>query len=144
MAVKIVDESFEEGTHVELDLLITTIEKNRDRVRSVASMLLTFSGTLISFGSAFLLFVSDKAPSERRTISIFAFAILLLITAAALSIFSSFLRNKYSMSNKSEFTSALLQLYSAELRLIGVAACFTILGLTALVTAVASFVATRI
>lgn len=144
MAVQIVGEKFEESSHVELDLLITTVEKNRDRVRSIASMLLSFAGTLIAFSSAFLLFTSDKAPSERRTIAVFSLAIALLIIAAALSIFLAFLRNKYSISDKSEFVSALLELYEAELKLLKTAAVFAICGLIALVAAVGSFVSTRI
>ena len=144
MAVEITNHEFSAGDQVEIDLILQTVEKNRDRVRTTASMLLTLSGTLISFSTAFLLFVTDKARNEHSTIAVFASAVAAFVATAVLAISATFLRTPYSISDKTKFVTDLLQLYHRELRLLRIASLVSIIGLMLLVAGAASFVLRRL
>lgn len=144
MPIKIVDYNFPTQEPVEPGIILETVEKNRDRLRTTAGMLLTLSGILISFSAAFLIFVSDKAPNEHRTIGIFAVAVVAFITSSVIAISATFLRTKYAISYQSKFLSDLLALYSTELRLLRVASVVTIVGLILVASGAASFVINRV
>ena len=143
MPVQIVDHSFANQDPVDFDVIVATVEKNRDRVRTVAGMLLSLAGVLMSFSSGFVLFVSDKAPREYRTIGLFVATVLFFLISAVLAISSSFLRSKYAVADKAQFTTDLLQLYSSELRLLRIASVTTTIGLLLVVAGVGSFIVQR-
>lgn len=144
MPVQITNHDFSTQEPVETELVLQTVEKNRDRVRTTASMLLTLSGMLISFSAAFVLFVTDKAPNEQSTIALFASAVAAFVAAAVLAISATFLRTKYSISDMGKFVTDLLRLYNTELRLLRFASIVSIIGLLLLVAGAASFVLRRL
>lgn len=144
MAVRITDHGFSKQEQVDADLVLQTVEKNRDRVRTTAGMLLTLSGILISFLSAVVLFLVDKEPDERSTIAVLASAAGAFVTVAVLAISATFLRTKYSVSDKAKFVTDLLRLYNRELLLLRFASTVSILGLLLLVLGAANFVWRRL
>jgi hypothetical protein len=144
MPVQITSHDFSAQEMVETDVVLGTVEKNRDRIRTTAGMLLTLSGMLISFSAAFLLFVTDKAPNEHSTIAAFASAVVAFVAAAVLAISATFLRTKYSISDKTKFVTDLLRLYNSELRLLRLASLVSIIGLLLLVAGATSFVLRRL
>ena len=144
MPVEITDHEFATPENVEPDVVLQTVEKNRDRVRTTAGMLLTLSGMLISFSTALLLFVTDKSPTEHRTIAAFASAVAAFVVAAVLAISATFLRTKYPVSDKTNFITDLLRLYEAELQLLRLASIVSIIGLVFIVAGAVSFVVKRL
>jgi hypothetical protein len=143
MPVKIVGHEFAEREQVGFDAITATIEKNRDRVRTVAGMLLSLSGILISFSAGFVIFVADKATKDHRTIAIFIGAVLAFLVSAALAISSSFLRSEYAISDRAQFTTDLLALYNSELRLLRIGCLVVILGMLLILAGVGSFIVKR-
>ena len=129
MPVKILRHDFAQLPPVELDLIVETIEKNRDRIRTSCGMLLTFAGILISFGTASLLFVAGRLKLERSILVFFAGALIGFVLVAVLAIASSFLRTRYAVSDKPQFVTDLLRLYDSELQLLRLSAGTMIVSL---------------
>jgi hypothetical protein len=139
MAVEIIKEGFEATAIVEQKLVIDTIEKSRDRIRVTANMIVAFSGVLISFSSALVLFVTKDDPAQRASIILFVCAVVAFLSAATMGIASTYLRSESSISNHANFIFDLTRLYRAELRLLRGATASMIFGLVFIVTALATF-----
>src|SRR5436309_2290809 len=101
---------------VKLELLVNTIEMNRDRVRTIGNMLVTTAGILIPACLAFLLFFVDKGYIDTDIAALLAVAILLFLISSCLSIASSFLRNRYVIADEAQFVEDLLTNLNRELR----------------------------
>ena len=121
------------------DVLINTIERNRDRVRTTASMVLTVSGIMISASVAFVLFTNDKKIGNALLSASFIVTATLFVVAAAASLFSTLLRTKVSMTSQSQFVLDLLGQYNRELRLLRIAIVPLLLGFLFMVIAVVLF-----
>ncbi len=101
---------------VGMELMIDTIEKNRDRIREVANMSLTVSGIMVSASIAIVLFCADKHIGGKYLSLSLCVASVFFFTSACLSLYSSLLRKKYAISSKAQFVEDLLSLYYSELR----------------------------
>ena len=49
-----------------IETILATVEKNRDRVRSIGAMVLSLCGILISASDALILFMTDKRLGSHR------------------------------------------------------------------------------
>lgn len=107
---------------VDIQLIVDTIERNRDRLRTIANMSLTVSGIMISACIAFVLFAVDKKTGGVFLPVAFSVGAVFFFIAACVGIYSSLLRRKYSISTKAQFVEDLLSLYYSELKLLR--ACF--------------------
>lgn len=103
---------------VDSQLLVDTIERNRDRLRTIANMALTVSGIMISACIAFVLFIVDKRIGGIFLPIAFSMAALLFFIATCVSTYSSLLRTKYTIFTKAQFVDDLLSLYYSELKYI--------------------------
>lgn len=126
MAIKIVNYESQDKP-VEKQLIIDTVERNRDRIRTVANMALTVSGIMISTSVAVIIFSVDKQVGGNALPVAFGFAALFFFFAACVSIYSSLLRTKYTISSETKFVTDLIRLYYSELRLLRL--CFLPLAL---------------
>lgn len=139
MPVRIVrHESLSES--VKTELIISTIETNRDRVRAIGNMLITISGVLIPACLAFLVFFVDKGFIDADVSIFLATAILLLLASSCLSIISSFLRQKYTITNEAQFVEDLLSLLNSEIRYSYIAFFLLLFGISAMIVGVFIFV----
>jgi hypothetical protein len=129
MTVTITRHEFSQGEEVDFELLVTTIEKNRDRARTTSGMLLTLAGILTSFSAGLILFLVEKVKPGRSTILLFALAVIAFVISAIVAIAASFLRVRHTIVDKPQFLIDLLHLYEAELRLIRLASAATVIGL---------------
>lgn len=132
MAVRIL-RSESSDAPVKIDLLVTTIETGRDRIRAIGNMLLTVSGILISVCFGFLLFLADKKMTDLAVGVSFIVAVLIFLISSCLSILSSFLRTKYTISNEAQFATDLLALFYSELRICRFSFITLLLGLLAMI-----------
>lgn len=139
MTVTITRHQFARLERVELDLIASTIERNRDRVRTISGMLLSLAAILIPSCTAFVLFVAQNAKSQRFTLTLFVLSVVSFLLSAVLAILSSFLRTEYAIIDKPRFVADLLQVYNSELRLLRIASVIVILGLSFLTAATTSF-----
>jgi hypothetical protein len=142
MPVNILNHHFNSANAVEIRLIIDTLERNRDRTRVTANMIVTLSGILISLSSALLLYlVHEKAMAPSVLLS-FIFAIFGLFIASLLGIASTFLRTDYAVSDEPQFLTDLLRLYNSELRLLRSATVALTFGLLLLVAGTCIFFVT--
>lgn len=114
MAVTIL-RHFSQDALVDSQLLIDTIERNRDRLREIANMVLTVSGIMVSACTAFLVFAADKGVGGWWLGALFCAASLLFFVAACLGLSSAMLRTKYAITSRARFVDDLLALYYSEL-----------------------------
>jgi Na+/melibiose symporter-like transporter len=129
MPVTITRHEFSPGEEVSFDLLVNTVEKNRDRIRTTSGMLLTLAGILTSFCAGLVLFLVDKVHAGRATVLLFGLAIVVFVVSAIVAIVASFLNTKHAIVDKTQFLTDLLHLYNAELRLLRIASVTLIFGL---------------
>jgi len=132
MTVRIIREESQEES-VALDLVINTLEKNRDRIRTIGGMLLTISGLLISTCLGFLLFTVDRKLFDKTVAGCFLAAMVIFLTSSCLSILASFLRTNYSISTKGQFVTDLLSLYYSELGFSRWSFLLLVIGLSAMI-----------
>jgi hypothetical protein len=118
------------------EILITTIEKNRDRVRTTAGMILSLSGMSLSAALAIALFAVKENKVRPVSLVLICLAAVLFLSASLFAIEASFFRQQYRITTRSQFIADLLQLFSRETRYVRVASVFSIGGLACLVTAV--------
>jgi|SRR5208337_94342 len=135
MAVRIVNKQFDSSL-VSQDTLVSTVEKNRDRIRTFGGMLLTLCGVLISASTAFTLFLVDKKLGSHKTILFFGAAALCFVVTALLTVLSSFLRTNYAVSSQEQFLTDLLTVYTSELLFMRCALIALIFGLLSMLTAI--------
>ncbi len=119
---------------VSTDLIIDTVERNRDRIRTIANMSLTLSGIMISASTAFVLFAVEKKIGGIVLPLALAAAGACFFLSATISVYSSLLRTKYGISSEAQFVEDLLSLYYSELRLLRVCFFPLILGFAAIIT----------
>jgi hypothetical protein len=125
---------------VKVDLLVSTIETNRDRIRTLGNMLITAAGILISACLAFLLFIVDKGYTDTVVALLLGLAILLFLASTCLSIASSFLRKKFIVLDEAQFVEDLLINLNNELRVSHYAFLSLLAGLVAMISGVLLFV----
>lgn len=139
MAIKIIKDSTKQ-VNVSNDLIIRTIETNRDRVRTSANMILSLSGIVLSASMAFLLFIIEKKVADWLTILSFGFASLCFLVAAYNSIHSSFLRKTFTISEEAQFITDLLYLLNQEISLLKRATFSILTGMLVLSIGVVIFI----
>jgi hypothetical protein len=135
MAVRLVRKQFDPSL-VSQDTLVSTVEKNRDRIRTFGGMLLTLCGMLISASMAFILFLVDKKLGSHKTIVLFGAATLCFVVTALLTVLSSILRTNYAISTREQFLTDLLNVYTSELLFMRCALIALISGLLSMLMAV--------
>lgn len=139
MPIKIVTQRFQ-SEQVETSLVVSTIENNRERVRTIGNMMITTSGILIPANLAFLLYFVDKRVSDSAVILPLLIGVVLLLLSSLFSILSSLLRQKIRVSDMVNFVESLLRLYNSELRLSYLSFVFLLLGITAMIVGILIFV----
>lgn len=135
MSVKITSDSTQDE-FVAHDIIVTTIEKSRDRVRTTAQMILSLSGISISGTLAISLYTLRYEPDLLAVSVLLVLAALVFVTSAFLAISSSFLRTKELVSTQSLFVNDLMSQLEGEHRLLRISAVFLLLGLILLVAAI--------
>lgn len=139
MPVRIVRQE-SQSSPVEIELVISTIETNRERVRTIGNMMITATGILTPVCLAFLLFFIDKGFLNVDAILLILCAVSLFLVALCLSIVSSFLRNKYLIVDEAQFVESLLTLLNTELRIARWSFATLVLGLLSMIAGVLAFV----
>jgi hypothetical protein len=128
VAIRILHQSTQDE-EVDTALLVETLERNRDRIRTVANMSLTVSGIMVSACVALLLFCADKNVGLSTLPVAFCMACVLFFVAACLSLYSAMLRTQYVVSSKAQFVEDLLTVFYSELRLLRASLIPLFLGL---------------
>ena len=131
MPIRFLAEHSEERP-VSLDLLVQTIERNRDRLRTTGTMFLTLSGLLLSTCLAVTLYLLEKQRGGKIALLVTGLASLCLLASACLSISATFLRSRYAITSEAQFATDLLRLFNAELRLARLAFSSLLAGLCVL------------
>jgi len=139
MPIKIVSQHFQ-SKQVEADLIVSTIENNRERVRTIGNMMITTSGILIPANLAFLLYFVDKRVSDFAVILPLLGGVILLLFSSFFSVFSSLLRQKIQVSDMLNFVESLLRLYNSELRFSYLSFALLLLGVIAMIAGILVFV----
>lgn len=114
---------------VEFALIVDTLERNRERIRTIANMVLTLSGIMISACVALIVFAADKDLATPVLKWSLALASVSFLPASWFSLLASFLRTKYTISGEAQFVTDMLALYYSELRFLRVAIIFLLLRL---------------
>lgn len=143
MAVRITQQQFSPRAQVDLELVLATVEKNRDRIRTTGGMLMTFSGILTSSSIALTLFLVEKMGAGRMSVALFSASVFGFLSCAVLAIVSSFLRGVYPISDRTQFVSDVLHLYNSELRLLRLCSLMAIVGLLFLAAGTITFAVNR-
>jgi hypothetical protein len=128
MAVKIVKSEFD-SSPVPFETILDTVEKNRDRVRSIGAMVLTLCGILISASNALILFMTDKRLGSHRLRLALGTSVLCFGASAVLAVISCFLRREFPITNRSKFLLDMLAIYRSELFLLRLTLLFLVGGL---------------
>jgi len=128
---------------VDDNLLIETLERNRERIRTIANMSLTVSGIMISSSIAFVLFAEEKGIGGPLLSAVFGLAMVLFFIAASLSLISSTLRRSYVISTRSQFIVDLLSLYYSELRFLRVSFVPLFIGFLTITAGMIAFLLKR-
>jgi hypothetical protein len=125
---------------VKTEILISTIETNRDRIRTLGNMLISMSAILIPACLAFLLFLADKNLIGVKVAIFLVAAILSLLISSCLSILSSYFRSKFAIRDEVHFVEDLLKLLNSELRMSYFSFAFLLLGMVSMILGVLIFV----
>jgi len=145
VAIKIIDEKLQKTSLADVRLIIETLERNRDRIRTLVNMIISTAGFLFSANLAFILLVIDKLVTVSQfAIILFFLALLLLLTTLVTSILASFLKQKYTITSDLKFVDDLLSIYYRELRLMRLSFVFLICGLSILFLVIVIIVNSRI
>ena len=118
--IGVADEIPGKSDFVTPQLVIDTIERNRERIRTVSNMILTMVGLLLSVSFAVVPFAYDKVRNASRQATIvigiaYSLTVLALLLSAYQSIFASLLRREYSITTVIKFIDDLMELYYTEL-----------------------------
>lgn len=141
MPVKVVGERLGKQQPVDQATIIDTIERNRDRVRSLVTMMISTISILFSANIAILILLIDKIksagllPRLLGTLSL-VFFLVALITC----MMGAFLRRAYTVVSVTKFKHDLFSLYYSELRIVRIAFILLIVGLIILFSFVISIV----
>lgn len=128
---------------VDANLLVNTIEKNRDRVRTLANMVLSSSSVLISASLAFLLYLGNNKILDRTSAITIIVCLAVLLSASVSSIGAGLMRTKYVISDQGQFVESLLKLLSSELKVTYAAIGLLLCGAVTLVSAIVRVVLIR-
>jgi len=135
MAIKILSSDLK-STPVTAEFLISATEKNRDRIRSISSMILTACGILISASVAIIVFITDKRPEMRFIVYFLVGGAFCFASSATLSVASSFLRVSYVITTMEQFVNDILTIYHSELRILRISLVVFLSGLLLVAVAV--------
>jgi hypothetical protein len=139
MAVRIVNGEFD-SSPVPFETVISTVEKNRDRVRSIGAMVLTLCGILISAANGLILFMADKRLGSHRLTLTLGGSVICFMGASVLAVLSSFLRRTVPVSSQAQFVVDMLAIYLSELTLLRWTLAFLLLGLCFMAGAMFAFI----
>lgn len=146
MPIRVVKETSQDET-VGFETLVTIIETNRDRVRTMGNMILTVSGIILSATFAILLFIFDKGGMSQTflviAVVLFGGSILLNLVSIYFSIASSLLKTRYSITTKVNVVTDLMALFHSELQLVRVSFIFVLIALLFITFGTAAFVYAR-
>lgn len=146
MPIRIVKEASRDEP-VGFETLITIIETNRDRVRTMGNMILTVAGIILSATFAILLFIFDKGGMSHTflivAVVLFGGSILLNLISIYFSIASSLLKTRYSITTKINVITDLMDLFHTELQLVRLSFIFVLLALVFITFGTAAFVYAR-
>lgn len=136
--MEIVGETNDDHNFVDQKIVIDTIEKNRDRVRTVIGIILSSTGFLFSANVASLLFNVDKLRNTEPFVRILYLASLTtLLLTVLFCVSAAFLRTTYSITTRVKFINDLLTNYYRELRMVKVASFLLSVALFIFLCAVA-------
>jgi len=123
-----------------LDDLLKVVEGNRTRIRSLASMILSLCGILLSSSFVILFFLLKEQSPVRPAIIFVLFATAgCLLCAAMLSVLSALPPPATNVYGKLELIDALMRLYNREYRRAITSAVFLLMGLGTFVAALVIF-----
>ncbi len=132
MPIRIVRQQLDEDEPVKMDLVISTIETNRERIRAIGNMMITTSGILIPTTLAFLLYFVDKGLVDLTVIIALIAGVVLFLASIFTSILSSMLRRKVYISSMMSFIDSLNRLYNSELKVSYASFALLMLGIVAM------------
>jgi hypothetical protein len=139
--VKIVGERLGKQQPVEQATIIDTIERNRDRVRSLVTMMISTISILFSANIAILILLVDKIKSTGFLPRLLGtLSLVFLLVALITCMMGAFLRRNYTLVSMTKFINDLFSIYYRELRIVRIAFSFLILGLISLFGFVISIV----
>lgn len=128
MAIRITKDTTSDPL-VESDVVITTIEKNRDRLRTTASMIVGLSSMSLSASLAIAIFLVREHVAQKPTVVLISMAAFQFLLAAILAVESSFFRRNYRISTCSRFVADLLHVFEREIRFVRFASLAALGGL---------------
>jgi hypothetical protein len=139
--VKIVAELQGKQEAVDESTIVETLERNRDRVRSLVTMMISTTSILFSANLAILIFTIDKIRTAGLLSRLLCvMSLVCLLATLVTSMTGAFLRRRYSIVTTAKFIDDLLTIYYSELRIIRIAFVFLVAGLTSLLGVVISIV----
>jgi hypothetical protein len=141
MPITVLNQHFEPPERVTPSRLMDTIERNRDRIRVTANMIITLSGILISFTTTSVFFIARENAAHLSVFLFLAGAGAFLVSAI-LGISSTYLHFRYAVLDETQFVMDLMHRYHSEIRLLRLATGVLILGLLLLIVAVTAFATT--
>jgi hypothetical protein len=135
MSIQITKDTTEDPW-VDTELIIRTIEKSRDRLRTTAGMIMTLSGMSVSAALAITIFLLKQQSASFTTLVLVGLAAVSLFAGSLLAVESSFFRQEYAITTQSQFVADLLKLLGREMRFLRLASASTLLGLALIAAAV--------
>lgn len=112
------------------DEIISILENNRTRIRSLGSMILTVCGLLMSTSFIILFFIFKEASVKTSLIiPILLFSIIGSLTISIiLGVFSAYMPTPTTVCTKLELVDVLTNIYRCEHRRITISIAFLLLG----------------
>ena len=130
MPLKIVSEVKGRDEVVDTSVIVGTIERNRDRVRSLVTMMISATSILFSANLAILIFMIDKIKTAGLWSRVLGMlSVVCLIVTLVTSMMGAFLRRHFSITSTTKFIDDLLMVYYSELRIVRIAFAFLVAGL---------------
>jgi hypothetical protein len=137
MPVRVVAESQSNSQLVEQKTVVDTIEKNRDRARTLVTMMISTTSILFSANLAILALLKDRlALFSLIEKVLFIVSPLLLLASLITGLSAAFLRHNVSIVSSTKFIDDLLTQYNSELRLVRIGFLLLLLGLVCLCSGV--------
>ena len=130
-----------ELTDLKVDDYLNAIKENRDRIRSLAAMLLTICGMLLSANFIILFFIIKQQSNISFLGILPTYAVILILTVAiAFAILSVNISTPAATITKAQKLNRQLSLYTKERRLATLAIIFLFVGIFGFIISISGFV----